>query len=86
MKHPPLLLSHKLDQWFIVLRRNITFILLLILISCHFEGAAAQSTDIKVQAERDSETTRLENYYASHLLESLDSVCVKACYCSRLQK
>ena len=62
MKHPPLLLSHKLDQWFIVLRRNITFILLLILISCHFEGAAAQTTDIKVQAERDSETTRLENY------------------------
>ena len=75
MKHPPLLLSHKLDQWFIVLRRNITFILLLlILISCHFEGAAAQTTDIKVQAERDSETSRLGNYLCK--TKCIDYLCI----------
>ena len=62
MKHLPPLLS-KLYQWFIVLgriRRHITFLLLLILlISCHFEGAAAQrSTDADVvQTKKDSDPT-----------------------------
>ena len=57
-------LLSKLYQWFIVLgriRRNIiTFLLLLILlISCHFEGAAAQrSTDADVvQTKKDSDPT-----------------------------